>query len=435
MKPSYILLTILAVLVLTSCSGADTNSTYISSSDYAALNAAYQPVIDSWRQAVGERFGSDPSGDSHDSYQYLPEFNVSDWLLADIFYSYCDLDGNGVPEMLIAGYEKGESCYYPFDIYALRKNQPVRLLEQLTDRGFDRDTELLFIDPDAGVISYRAEGNNMVHCRIAADGCSAQLIEDADGAECGVSERLKALDWHLLASSAISKNAADYLEGYQPMQNAPEQYAQIIESCRREVTAFENVYRSGYNSYIVYELLSGGDPLDFEAVGEYPGTGLWEPLRSDGVQYGYGLHDINGDGIDELIMMYRLEDGPKNVFDIFTLADGQPRHLFGFYSRSSCTGISTDGRIFCGTSGGAACHTYSAYTIGQGGTTLSYEAVHVCGGQYTAYSQSDCDTGEYSCGVVEQPVSQAEGEALIQLLTDDDYSDDDAPFVEFVPMF
>ena len=190
-KRIFLLLTLVVVFLFGSCSNnedhayklqqVDFSQSYISETDYFTWDNAYAPVLNSWRKAISEDFGSDYSENSHETYPYIPEFNVSDWLTADTFYAYYDIDANGTAELLIAGYEKMEDWYYIFDIYTLKVDNPVRLLESLTDNGFDRDIDLLYINPSTGTITYPLNDGEFKHCqvycRIASNGYSAQFIE------------------------------------------------------------------------------------------------------------------------------------------------------------------------------------------------------------------------------------------------------------------
>ena len=92
-------------------------------------------------------------------------------------------------------------------------------------------------------------------------------------------------------------------------------------------------------------------------------------------------------------------------------------------------------RLFRSASGGAACQTFYAYTITPGGETLNYEAVHRCEGEYTYYSAQGIDSDNSDHGTDGQPLSVEDGEERIKQLTDEDYIDDDAPFVKFIPLF
>ncbi len=484
MKRIFLLLTIVVIFLFCSCANnaeqpsglkkVDFLQSYISETDYSTWDEAYAPVLNSWRQAINEDFGSDYSENSHGTYPYILDFNVSDWLTADTFYAYYDIDANGSAELLIADYEKMEDWYYIFDIYALKGDSPVRLLESLTDNGFDRDIDLLYINPSTGTITYPIIGGEFMHCqvycRIASNGYSAQFIEAFNtwdhkawtyypgslseanakeitpeegsellskySSEISSQQLLANLVWQELSPSAISKDAADYLDGYQPLTNTPAEYAEVIECCRKTITVFDNVYNQGYSGEILYNLLDGSDTISFESIGKYPGGGLDEPLRHRGDnQIGYAVYDLNDDGIKELLLMYISNGGILEVFDIFTLCNGQVKHLLDFQPRNYCTGISEDGHIFRSASGGAACQTFYAYTITPGGETLNYEAVHRCEGEYTYYSVQGIDPDNSDHETNGLPLSAEDGEERIKQLTDDDYIDDDAPFVEFIPLF
>ena len=499
MKRIILFLTLFCLIALCSCSGngpppegqppelgtVDISKALVSESDYPVWDKAYAPVIDCWRTAIGENFGCDLVDERHNDYPYFADFNVTDWLTADTFYAYYDIDANGTPELLTAGCEREEDWYYLFEIYALDGGSPVRLLAPLYGKGFDRELGLAHIYPDKGVINYpiiKEDGfmRLEVFCDIAPNGYEARFIEAFDtwdssewiyypgslskdnalsiskeeGTELrkkytsgtSYSKLLSMLVWRELAPSAVSKDAADYLEGYEPLSGTPSEYADVIESARIWLTVDKNVIDRGYNGQIIYDLLYSADTIRYDSVGIYPGYGLTEMTgECECDETGYAVYDINGDGINELIVMYKQDDGHAEVMDIFSAPEGQPLHLLDFRARGRCYGITPDGRIFCFASGGAGYNVLYCYTIDPGGQTLSVKAA---GERYETNDRVKYSYGEKTgCAPDElrdwdglESGFDEEAQKLFDSIPPGAYNEnsgygDDIPFAEFVPFF
>ena len=84
-----------------------------------------------------------------------------------------------------------------------------------------------------------------------------------------------------------------------------------------------------------------------------------------GLNCGYAIKDLNGDGIEELILL--TED--YIVLAIFSMVDGEPILLGDYIPRGSCW-IDSDGLLHLNGSGGADYTTNAVYQIADGGAEL-----------------------------------------------------------------
>ena len=80
---------------------------------------------------------------------------------------------------------------------------------------------------------------------------------------------------------------------------------------------------------------------------------------------GYAIKDLNGDGIDELVL---LNDDYK-ISVIFSMVDGKPILLDSYIPRGSCW-IDGDGLLHVNGSGGADVSSNTVYRIAEGGGSL-----------------------------------------------------------------
>lgn len=80
---------------------------------------------------------------------------------------------------------------------------------------------------------------------------------------------------------------------------------------------------------------------------------------------GYATKDLNGDGVDELVML----NNEYYIMAIFSYADGKPVLLGNYMPRSSCW-IDGDGLLHENGSSGAAYSTNSIYKIADGGASM-----------------------------------------------------------------
>lgn len=146
--------------------------------------------------------------------------------------------------------------------------------------------------------------------------------------------------------------------------------------------------------------------------------------------YGYGLKDINGDGVTELVFLVK-QPGQEyiDVYAIYSLVDGTPNLLGGYWSRNHCV-IKEDGAIYVHASGGAAYLWAYVYHIAPGGQALSLvEGVRMDGDLYDIIHQNGSET----------EISEEEGRLLFERFYErrGDLSTtyNRATGIDFIPLF
>ena len=92
----------------------------------------YAP-LESWARAIKEDFGYSKNSEECKEYPYICQSLPNEFF--DAHYVYYDIDGNGIPELLIASFYDSRYCYVA-DIFTIYKDKPVRLFAGVEDRGF-----------------------------------------------------------------------------------------------------------------------------------------------------------------------------------------------------------------------------------------------------------------------------------------------------------
>lgn len=94
---------------------------------------------------------------------------------------------------------------------------------------------------------------------------------------------------------------------------------------------------------------------------------------------GYALHDIDGNGVDELIFAYDAGYGESNISLIYTMQNEKAVWLIGGWSRCRVT-LGEDGFIYNMGSSGAADNIYAVYAIGEDESSLKVRDYYFSGG-------------------------------------------------------
>ena len=409
----------------------------------------YKSVLSSWKLAVDEKFGADISTGEHKEYPNLPKkFEPMEWGMVAIDYSYYDIDRNGSPELIIAGCGENGKCHYIFDVYALNDNVPVRVFDAASSSGFNRF--------DGDTLSLSADGNKLICTNgkskkcytISKDVHTAQAFTEPCGEYTGsdLQKLYSKLSWKKLCEPAFSEmSASDYIDiSDRKFKGVPEQYVGILNNFSRwidlKTTCAEKLTEKAY-----YEFFNGKETVDF-GLEEYPGksdiiTNVSEHERGD---YGYGLYDLNGDKIKELLIMTRDADGNKQVWDIFSVFEGSAKRLLSFKERMSCYGIDKDGTIHSGSSDSSMI-SYYKYKIIDGGhikeesikatpiNVYSNEQENNIGYNYSYKNNFGYDPDTYN-DAQEVKFSSKEGKEIMTSLKCEP-QEDDAPFIKFIPLF
>ena len=95
--------------------------------------------------------------------------------------------------------------------------------------------------------------------------------------------------------------------------------------------------------------------------------------------FGYALHDIDGNGVDELIFAYDPGYGGSKISLIYTMQNEKAVWLIGGWSRCRVT-LGEDGFIYNMGSSGAADNIYAVYAIGEDESSLKVRDYYFSGG-------------------------------------------------------
>ncbi len=130
-------------------------------------------------------------------------------------------------------------------------------------------------------------------------------------------------------------------------------YRRIVELCPRHAEVSENDYITFANavSHDLYEQLFVSTLLLYPQDNNRLDGNCYE-------RFGYTVRDLNGDGVDELIL--RMDD--HQVVAVFTTVKGSPVMVEHFGNRKNCW-IDPDGYLHVGGSSGADKSTTQIYRI------------------------------------------------------------------------
>lgn len=173
-------------------------------------------------------------------------------------------------------------------------------------------------------------------------------------------------------------------EEYGPWYYVPEitetgdfaSYEGIIKLYRNAINEFERMRYDGEKDFSLSERLGITDQTEKEwlEVLAYSGYLLYGSGNHDWWAYetmhqklvcGYAIKDLNGDGIDELVLL----NNNYVIVAIFSMADGKPILLGDYIPRRSCW-IDGDGLLHVDGSGGADVFSSTVYRISEGGGSL-----------------------------------------------------------------
>lgn len=125
-----------------------------------------------------------------------------------------------------------------------------------------------------------------------------------------------------------------------------------------------------YDNYIDYTQVFGiTDEQEIEQFNHLLGSLQRFSLRYEKAEFipsvGYDIKDLNGDGIDELVLL----TNDYEIIAIFTTVDERPYLLDHYWDRKKCS-IGENGIISISGSGGADVHMYETYRIADDGRSL-----------------------------------------------------------------
>ncbi len=142
-------------------------------------------------------------------------------------------------------------------------------------------------------------------------------------------------------------------------ENVYGSYDSIISEYRKDVELrFDEVAAANqYFSQLDNEKRELSEKIYFSVLSIYP-SGTDGKNENSPENYGYTIKDLNGDGIDELI----LRRDNHQVIAIFTMVDKKPVLLNYFWNRNKCW-IDPDGYLHISGSNGADRSVFQIYRI------------------------------------------------------------------------
>lgn len=195
-----------------------------------------------------------------------------------------------------------------------------------------------------------------------------------------------------------SKNAQEKIEMDVVQAMQEELKAQEIQREKQELTVFQSTIPEGYRkvlddiqSYMYAYYLENGGANEGLAIG--PDSQLtyeWESgvdelcLGSQTIDRalfhnGYMFYDIDGNGVDELIISGDYVYSKNGVSAMYTLVDGKAVFLLEGWSRSRWM-ISEDGTIYYEGSSSAADNYFGLYRLAESGAKLETVDFYFSGG-------------------------------------------------------
>lgn len=180
-----------------------------------AQTAVYQPVLDEYAEAIGQ--GQDMPGRYPDISELMVSLYYSDGQTEGFYYDFCDLDGNGTAEMLVA---YGEQTKRICGVYGAQGQTPYKLIDEYT-LG---ESSQLYIYPNGTMLMVGSGGfdlHTISVYRFAADGTlgeegtySYEGAFDQDGELRRLSdgqEKRQDFDWKPIEPRAAESTAQEVL--------------------------------------------------------------------------------------------------------------------------------------------------------------------------------------------------------------------------------
>lgn len=308
-------------------------------------------------------------------------------------YRFFDLNGDGVEELLLGTFDEDISVTRCItDIYTYHDGQVVHLLTQTDDTPYyhinsqgnvvyTSNANMHSIAP-IGDILYKME-NGELHPFQAFlfDSSGYYFTEDSELIVNGGWCSLDGNDWSgwtSVSDTWYREKREDSRSQYiYPRLNRFLDYQTASE--KEELPVIPIQGKSGYDALLrnYHDRIEAQDLADsgiFLSLFWYDQSYLGELSLS---KIGYALHDVNGDGIDELAVGAINEDGSFTLHDLYTIYDGQIKHLASGYVRDRFD-IGTQGEIIEFMFGGALHQISTCYRIENGKLTVADMFEYYC---------------------------------------------------------
>ncbi len=129
---------------------------------------------------------------------------------------------------------------------------------------------------------------------------------------------------------------------------------------------YTQYYKPVLENYRAFSLLKADDLGESADLQWYYSVEVLAHADDPKTDFGYALHDLNGNGIPELILLSKCD---PYICAIYSLVDHIPNLLDDFWTRYTCE-IGADGTLYIHGSGGAFDSYTAAYTIAPDGKSL-----------------------------------------------------------------
>ena len=340
--------------------GGPPNSGEIPSLYYPLLDMFCRGISTGW--AEQDYIGGDDLLDP-DNVSYMWK-NMTETTLNDAGYFLADLNEDGIPELVIATYNRAETGVF-YDLYTIYDNKIVHLA------SMDSETHYYF---------YLGRSNYIInHISAGADvkGDTACRIENGE----------------LKEAEFLGKDHEEFMfitdGGKTETKITEQQYEELKESrmygVRFPIVSFAEYLQkkgsirddSGFRPILdmFYSNIRDGWK-DYDDSDETVSYLWWHYNQDSGLQNtGYALIDIDQDGTPELFVS-TTEPGDQNTWfdDLYGIVDGRIVHYASGGERYGFQ-LTKDGRIHEDASGGAMVHYDSLYRISAGTGELVLEEV------------------------------------------------------------
>jgi len=283
-------------------------------------------------------------------------------------YTLADLDGDNVPELLLVDkslpeeYKRTQNIY---SIFTIRNGQVVFIENNSFEYSLLAEDGMFYENTSSLTVSRLEAGKSefttvlKVYNALSffnSDIPEPYWVKVEDGQQVNITEdefdmwiekykdiKEWILDITLLYDGPIEKSKPTEepsvmpIEYPQEYQDAPSEYKVLLDEL-----------------YLLSEQLRLGYPIDARDNIEF--------VEIPGAELGYAVIDINGDGIQELLLGSVEGLNKASPASIFTLKDGKPVLLGFFWSRYRGV-ISPDGIIYCIGSSGAGTNDFESFKL------------------------------------------------------------------------
>lgn len=316
----------------------------------------------------------------------------------DAGYRLFDLNGDGVEELLLGTYHEGTSVTWCItDIYTYHDGQIVHLLTQSDIAPWSyainlRGNVVLRFNQNMhgniiGNIQYQLENGELQPFQALMSDYNKQwyFTEDPEQMANYNQTSMDWSEWTPVSDTWIRENYQS--NSILPRLNCFSDYQTTSE--KEELPVIPIQGKSGYDA-LLRNYRDRIEAQDFADSGIFLSPYWFEQLQWGELSLsrtGYVLHDINGDGIDELAVGAINTNGSFELYDLYTIYDGQITHLASGYVRDRFN-IGTQGEVIENIFGGALHQISTCYHIENGKLAVADMFEYYCSNHGNDYYET-----------------------------------------------